>query len=38
MCCIFGFNCCLEEIKVDKIVMDVWKKDLLAKKRAADSG
>ena len=38
MCCIFSFNCCLEEIKIDKSGMDVWEKDPLSKKRAADSG
>ena len=26
MCCIFSFNCCLEEIKIDKSGMDVWEK------------
>ena len=24
MCCISGFNCCLEGIKIDKSGMDVW--------------
>ena len=38
MCCIFGLNCCLQEIKVDKSGTDLWKKDSSSKKRAADSG
>ena len=38
MCCISGFNCCLEEIKIDKRGIDVWQKDSSSKKRAADSG
>ena len=37
MCCIFGFNCCLVEIKIVKSGMDVWQKDSSSKMMAVDS-
>ena len=38
MGCTFGFDSCLEEIKIDKSGMDVWYKDSSSKKRTDDSG
>ena len=34
---IFGFNCCVPEIEIEKSGMLVWQKDSSSKKRALDS-